>query len=228
MGLTQVATNMLKSFGLSNTSQGDVLTFDGNRWIAQPGLPPGSMIQYAGASPPNGWLLCDGSAVSRASYAGLFAAIGTVYGAGNGSTTFNLPDMRGRTAIGLDSLGGTSANRITATQADVLGGNGGAETHTPAGSIALTGTVGNTTLSVSQTPAHTHVMPGAGAPYSIGTDRYGVAFINSNGTNNSDGTTSSIGGGTAHNHSFTGSGTLTGTSFDTTPPWLALTFIIKI
>lgn len=61
---------------------------------------PGMIIQYAGTAAPTGFLACDGSAVSRTTYAALFAVIGTSYGTGNGSTTFNLPDGRGRTFIG--------------------------------------------------------------------------------------------------------------------------------
>ena len=60
----------------------------------------GMIFAYAGASAPTGFLLCDGSAVSRTTYAGLFSLIGTTYGAGDGSTTFNVPDLRGRFAIG--------------------------------------------------------------------------------------------------------------------------------
>lgn len=58
-------------------------------------VPPASVFPYAGATAPDGWLLCDGSAVSRTTYAALFAAIGTTYGSGNGSTTFNLPNAQG-------------------------------------------------------------------------------------------------------------------------------------
>lgn len=57
--------------------------------------PPGSVMAYMGTSAPPGWLLCDGSAVSRTNYPGLFAVLGTSCGAGDGSTTFNLPDCRG-------------------------------------------------------------------------------------------------------------------------------------
>lgn len=67
------------------------------------GVPSGAITAYAGASAPTDWLLCDGSAVSRSTYASLFAAIGTTYGAGDGSTTFNLPDLRGRVAVGKGS-----------------------------------------------------------------------------------------------------------------------------
>lgn len=64
-------------------------------------VPSGTMAMFAGAAAPSGWLLADGSAISRATFANLFAAIGTTWGAGDGSTTFNLPDMRGRGPIGV-------------------------------------------------------------------------------------------------------------------------------
>lgn len=71
-------------------------------------VPTGSVQPYAGASIPTGWLLCDGSAVSRTDYAALFAAIGTLYGTGDGSTTFNLPDFTDKTF-----WGGTAAQAGT-------------------------------------------------------------------------------------------------------------------
>lgn len=83
------------------------------------GLPAGAIIQWGGATAPVNWLLCDGSAVSRTTYASLFAAIGTTYGTGNGTTTFNLPDLRGRVPVGKN--GGSFGT---------LGATGGAETHT--------------------------------------------------------------------------------------------------
>ena len=60
----------------------------------------GVMLAFAGSDVPDGWLLCDGSAISRTTYADLFAAIGTTYGVGNGSTTFNIPDSVGATIAG--------------------------------------------------------------------------------------------------------------------------------
>ena len=66
-------------------------------------LPAGIMMGYGGATAPSQWLLCDGTAVSRATYSALFSAIGVAYGVGNGSTTFNLPDYRGRVMVGLSS-----------------------------------------------------------------------------------------------------------------------------
>lgn len=65
-------------------------------------VPVGAQLPFGGSTPPEGWLLCDGSAVSRTDYADLFAVIGTSYGEGDGSTTFNLPDKRGRVSVGVD------------------------------------------------------------------------------------------------------------------------------
>lgn len=62
--------------------------------------PVGTVFPFAGSSAPSTWLICDGSAVSRSTYADLFAVIGTTYGTGDGSTTFNLPDCRGRMVVG--------------------------------------------------------------------------------------------------------------------------------
>ena len=107
--------------------------------------PPGVVLPFAGSAAPSGWLLCDGSAISRTTYAALFSAIGTTYGTGDGSTTFNVPDMRGRVAVGKDNMGGTAASRMTTAGSGVdgltLGANGGAQTHT---------------LTTAQIPAHTH------------------------------------------------------------------------
>lgn len=75
-------------------------------------LAPGIILPYAGSAAPTGWLLCFGQAVSRTTYAGLFSAIGTTFGVGDGSTTFNVPDLRGRVAAGEDDMGGTAANRL--------------------------------------------------------------------------------------------------------------------
>lgn len=72
----------------------------------------GTVLDFGGSAAPTGWLLCYGQAISRATYAPLFAAIGTTFGVGDGSTTFNLPDCRGRVHAGKDDMGGTAAARI--------------------------------------------------------------------------------------------------------------------
>ena len=83
--------------------------------VEVPGMlvPIGAILAYSGASAPTGWVLCDGAAISRTTYATLFANIGTNFGAGDGSTTFNVPDLRGRVLVGKDDMGGVAASRVT-------------------------------------------------------------------------------------------------------------------
>lgn len=99
-------------------------------------LPVGTIIMYAAAPPnsPDGWLYCIGAAVSRTQFAALFALIGTTYGAGDGSTTFNLPNLTRRLPLG---VGGTAANGISNT----VGSTGGAETVTLADANIPTNTM---------------------------------------------------------------------------------------
>jgi microcystin-dependent protein len=107
----------------------------------------GSIMDYAGTTVPpgSGWLLCYGQEISRVTYAALFAAIGTLFGIGDGVTTFRIPDCRGRVRAGQDDMGGSSANRLTGSisglDGDILGAVGGVE---------------STTLSISQMPYHNH------------------------------------------------------------------------
>jgi microcystin-dependent protein len=79
------------------------------------GVPPGMISAFAMATPPEGWLACNGQAVSRTTYSQLFAAIGTMYGRGNGSTTFNLPDTRGYFLRGWDQGRGIDPDRSSRT-----------------------------------------------------------------------------------------------------------------
>ena len=111
---------------------------------------PGDLRAFAGpaSTVPNGWLLAAGQAISRTTYANLFAALGTSYGTGNGTTTFNLPDLRGRIPVGLDNMGGSDAGRLSVS--NTLGGTGGAETHT-----LTEAQIPTLAHSISQTP-HVH------------------------------------------------------------------------
>jgi microcystin-dependent protein len=123
----------------SITERVNVLIRDYNTLLR---VPAGCVMPFAGAAPPDGWLLCYGQAVSRTSYSDLFAAIGTTYGAGDGSTTFNLPDLRGRVAAGKDDMGGSAAGRLTsAVSGATLGASGGEQSHV---------------LSTAEIPAHNH------------------------------------------------------------------------
>lgn len=112
----------------------------------------GEIKAYAGATIPAGWLACGGQAVSRTTYAALFLAVGTLYGVGDGATTFNLPDLRGRSLFGKDDLGGSAANRLTTggggVNGVVLGAVGGGQ---------------SVTLTEAEMPSHTHTGNAAGA-----------------------------------------------------------------
>lgn len=106
--------------------------------------PVGQVAMYAGSTAPAGWALCYGQAISRSSYPELYNTIGTTYGSGDGSTTYNLPDLRGRVIAGKDDMGGSAASRMTAAggiDGTVLGAAGGSQTHT---------------LTAAELAAHTH------------------------------------------------------------------------
>jgi microcystin-dependent protein len=128
-------------------------------------VPVGAVTPYAGTSAPTAWLFCYGQAISRTTYATLFTALSTTYGTGDGSTTFNVPDLRGRVAAGQDDMGGTSANRLTGAtnslDGDTLGATGGVETHTNTqqGTFSTTSAPTSATASgggVGRTDGHTH------------------------------------------------------------------------
>jgi len=150
-------------------------------------MPSGSLMPYAGSSAPTGYLLCDGAAISRTTYSALFGLVGTTYGSGDDSSTFNIPDLRGRVIAGQDDMGGVSANRLTGlsggVDGDVLGGTGGAETHT---------------LTTSELPAHDHNLP-----VDIG-GALNIQSLTSTGGSDQgyDGSvdSTSTGGGLAHNN----------------------------
>jgi microcystin-dependent protein len=116
-------------------------------------IPPGSMMMYAATAAPSGWLLCNGSAVSRTTYATLFSAISTTYGTGDGSTTFNVPDCRGRFMAGYDPS--NASGRLTAASsggasASALANAGGEQSHT-----LVTGELAAHSHGVSD-PGHGH------------------------------------------------------------------------
>ena len=115
-------------------------------------IPPGVYMPYGGATEPLGWLFCDGRAISRSAYPLLFVAIGIAHGAGDGTTTFNLPDMRGRAAFGRDDMGGVAAGRLTNAGVGNSGING-----------ALLGAAGGLdryALALTQMAAHQHPING--------------------------------------------------------------------
>lgn len=198
--------------GIEDASTGQVYVADGSgagTWTSfDLSIPVGSITEYAGASAPAGWLFAFGQDVSRTTYADLFTAIGVTYGIGNGTTTFTLPDCRGRVTAGKDDMGGTSANRLTnqtgGLNGDTLGGTGGAETHA---------------LTTAQMPAHTHTFSATTSTDGAHTHTYqepdsATTRDSSGGTgvwqDDTSGSTTSSNG--AHTHTVSGTSGSTGST----------------
>lgn len=180
---------------------GQVLTAAEMNDLLAATVPTGGVMSYISNTAPTGWLLCDGAAVSRTTYADLFTIIGTTYGAGNGTTTFNVPNLKGRVPVGRDSA---------QTEFDALAETGGSKTHT---------------LTSSEMPAHihshahTHVVAGRTVNVSTGAGATALAVsggsvaLTGSGAADPGNDTTSTGGGGAHNN---------------LQPYLVLNYIIKI
>jgi microcystin-dependent protein len=122
--------------------------------------PIGSLMDFAGSTPPAGWIFCFGQNLNRTTYAKLFAVIQTAFGAGDGSTTFGVPDLRGRVVAGKDNMGGTSADRLTSPiNGDNLGAAGGSQSHA---------------LITAELPAHNHGVTDPGHAHNFGISLQGV------------------------------------------------------
>lgn len=125
---------------LSASGTADATTYlrGDNMWAAVEGVPAGAVMNFARNTPPTGWLKANGAAVSRTTYAALFAAIGTTFGVGDGSTTFNLPDLRAEFQRGWDDGRGIDSGRVFgSTQTDTFASH----IHTTAGNFVSTYTV---------------------------------------------------------------------------------------
>jgi|TARA_A100000172_G_scaffold80729_1_gene71134 microcystin-dependent protein len=201
------------------------------------GIPTGTVVPWTKSSVATGFLECDGSAVSRSTYAALFAVIGTTYGAGNGSSTFNVPDLQDEVVVGKS---GTKA----------LASTGGANTVSNSGNVSsntntninvsgnVGGSTGNASLSTGQLASHNHnynpsQAGGTFDPASI----IGNTRVSNN--SNSQFTIANTGSGQGHSHNmsatFSGSGNaasstssnFTGSSNSVLQPYLTLIYIIK-
>jgi len=153
-----------------------------NAQVSGDTLPVGCIVPFTSDTLPENWLLCDGQAVSRTEYDLLFSIIGTTYGVGDGSTTFNLPNLKGRVAVGKDS---------TQTEFDTLGETGGEKTHT---------------LTVDEMPSHEHNIIDAGngavRPLGYGESNQHTGIVRTDANINWNDhvfRASSTGGGQAHN-----------------------------
>ena len=178
--------------------------FDGANLTGIEGIPTATIVPWSSASVPSGFLECNGAAVSRSTYSALFAIVGTTYGAGDGATTFNLPDLQDNVAIGKS---GTKA----------LASTGGANTVTSTGNVG--GSTANATLSTDQLASHSHSWTAGpiGGPYTFpvspGPGRPGIKSTNNTGS------------GTGHSHNM--SANFTGDATSVVQPYLTIIYIIK-
>jgi len=192
--------------------------FDGANLTGIEGIPTATIVPWSDSSVPSGFLECDGSAVSRTTYANLFAIVGTTYGAGNGSTTFNVPDLQDNVAVGKS---GTKN----------LASTGGANTVTSGGNISgnVAGSTANATLSTAQLAAHTHgnnFQDSMGNPMASGA-RVSVQQFNAPSSQGNFNNPTGSGGGHSHNMSANFSGNFAGNATSVVQPYLTLIYIIK-
>lgn len=196
-------------------------------------VPTGGRIVWSSRTIPTGWLVCDGSAVSRSEYADLFAVIGTAYGVGNGSTTFNVPDMRGRFIVGADLSDNQAKYALRAT--------GGAETitldlsqipsHDHGGTTGNAGAHGHS-LTIDSAGTHSHTIT---LKLSMGAESGSYAYTPQSGGGISQGVacsdsgshthTSSLGSVAAHTHTIASNGS--GAAHENLPPYVAEIWLIK-
>ena len=209
-----------KAFIIGNGSGSDTSVVRSNAfvidWSGNPiGQGMAGMVQmFAGTTAPAGWLFCRGQAISRVTYDSLFAVIGTTYGAGDGSTTFNLPDFRDRFTVGagssyaLNAKGG--ANTVTLST-----------THIPAHTHGKSGAI---TSGITSSGAHTHTFK-TQADYAAKGTKKGI-YSESDGTWTGTSVMTSTGAHThnlpAHEHTSVGGGQ----AHENRPPYIGINFII--
>ena len=184
--------------------------FDGANLTGIEGIPTATIVPWSSASVPSGFLECDGSAVSRTTYATLFGIVGTTYGVGDGSTTFNVPDLADNVPVGKSP--GKS-----------LASTGGANTVAATGNVG--GSTANATLSTAQLASHSHSVPpnnwGPGHPNSS----FGGGYSPTGSSRPSTKNTNNTGSGSGHSHNM--SATFSGDSTSVVQPYLTVIYIIK-
>jgi len=177
--------------------------FNGSDLTGIEGIPTATIVPWSTSSVPTGFLECNGAAVSRSTYAALFTAVGTTYGAGDGSSTFNVPDLQDNVAMGKS---GTKA----------LASTGGANTVAATGNVG--GSTANATLSTAQLASHSH--PGGVSQAGATSPNPNPVVAKVNVTN-----TGNAGSGQGHSHNM--SATFSGTASSVVQPYLTIIYVIK-
>lgn len=149
-------TDVPTGYRYYDTDDSEWKQWDGSAFVSAVGVLVGQRTMWHSATPPGGWLLCDGQAVSRTTYAALFAVIGTIYGIGDGSTTFNLPNYTGRFVVGVDT--GDADFDGDGNGIDAVASVGGKKTHTH-GSSAGPPNDFDISAALGQTDPANHVAP---------------------------------------------------------------------
>ena len=180
--------------------------FDGGNLTGIEGIPTATIVPWSDSSVPSGFLECNGAAVSRTTYSALFAIIGTTYGAGDGSTTFNVPDLQDNVPVG------KSNNKALAS-------TGGANTVTSTGNVG--GSTANATLSTAQLASHLHAI--------VTNQAGGGDSLNKiqRGANAGGGSRQSNNTGSGQGHSHNMSATFSGDATSVLQPYLTIIYIIK-
>ena len=216
-----VSSNVTFTLPAADGSAGEFLKTDGSGNLSfsiVQGVPSGSVFCMAVATVPSGYLECNGAAVSRTTYSALFAIIGTAYGAGNGSSTFNIPDLRGEFVRGFDNGKGTDSGRSIATSQSATNAS---HNH----SVSVSGTTSNKSL----TGDVRRISEG----YRAQGTASGVFTKELDGNNSITGSssTSPVAGfsmDASHDHTFSASGTSGSQGGEARPRNIAMMYIIKI
>lgn len=200
-----------------NNSDGAFYLFGNAGLAGANSIPVGGLMPYVGTTAPNsGFALPYGQAVSRTTYATLFALVSTTFGSGDGSTTFNVPDLRGRSIFGLDNMGGSAASRIT-----VAGGNFDGT------SLGMTGGGQNHALTTNELPTFTP-SGSIGGSQSLNLVSVGPSQAGGGGggfwTNGSPSTLTILGS----SFTFTGNSVGGGAAHTSMPPAMVLPFILRV
>ena len=219
LGLVKIGAN------LTITSDGTLSATGGSGGgTVSDTLPIGSVVEWYSETIPDNWLICNGQEISRTEYSELFSVLDTTYGAGDGSTTFNIPNMSSRFAVGLDK---------NDTDFNALGKVGGSKSEDITHNHTIPGhthTTANHTLTIAEMPNHGHGLAISGGTTAGQIDRVALDGYDQGRWYS---TVEPVGGSQPHNHGNTGSTPLTtnnnttNTNISTLPPYITVYYIIK-